>query len=237
MDDDMSDRVASIMTPAPLETANHSDKIDTIIRTMTVKNKSSVVILNELKQPEGIITERDIVRRLLFESKDAKITTASEIMSSPLISLNDDAYIYDAALVMSKYSIRRLPIIRENVLLGIVTATDLARRLYDENSNDPRLHVISRASSVRDKKFLIWNFMKELFDMYEQARQSGSPLVFNIRDFKSTKMPILLLGERNVFDTLAEYEKARGYISIQNDTVAPTSKGLLKAKETPNDWD
>ena len=56
-------------------------------------------------------------------------------MSSPLISLNDDAYIYDAALVMSKYSIRRLPIIRDNVLLGIVTATDLARRLYEENSN------------------------------------------------------------------------------------------------------
>ena len=237
MDDDKSNRITSIMTPAPLETASRSDNIDTIIRTMTVKNKSSVVILNELKHPEGIITERDIVRRLLFESKDAKLTTASEIMSSPLISLNDDAYIYDAALVMSKYSIRRLPIIRDNVLLGIVTATDLARRLYEENSNDPRLHVISRASSVRDKKFLIWNFMKELFDMYDQAHQKGSPLVFKIKDFKSTKMPILLLGERNVFDTLREYEKDRGYISIQNDTVAPTSKGLLKARETPKDWD
>ncbi|MDW0135694.1 MAG: CBS domain-containing protein [Nitrososphaeraceae archaeon] len=237
MHDDKTNRITSIMTPAPLETANRSDNIDTIIRTMTVKNKSSVVILNGLKHPEGIITERDIVRRLLFESKDAKLTTASEIMSSPLISLNDDAYIYDAALVMSKYSIRRLPIIRDNVLLGIVTATDLARRLYEENSNDPRLHVISRASSVRDKKFLIWNFMKELFDMYDRAHQKGSPLVFKIKDFKSTKMPILLLGERNVFDTLREYEKARGYISIQNDTVAPTSKGLLKARETPKDWD
>ena len=237
MHDDKSNRITSIMTHAPLETANSSDNIDTIIRTMTVKNKSSVVILNELKHPEGIITERDIVRRLLFESKDAKLTTASEIMSSPLISLNDDAYIYDVALVMSKYSIRRLPIIRDNVLLGIVTATDLARRLYEENSNDPRLHVISRASSDRDKKFLIWNFMKELFDMYDQAHQKGSPLVFKIKDFKSTKMPILLLGKRNVLDTLREYEKARGYISIRNDTVAPTSKGLLKARETRKDWD
>lgn len=237
MHDDTSDRVTSIMTPAPLETANRSDKIDTIIRTMTVKNKSSVLILNELKHPEGIITERDIVRRLVFESKDAKLTAASEIMSSPLISLNDDAYIYDAALVMSKYSIRRLPIIRDNVLLGIVTATDLARRLYEENSNDPRLHVISRASSVRDKKFLIWNFMKELFDMYDQARQKGSPTVFKIRDFKSTKLPIILIGERDVLETLKEYEKVRGYISIQDDTVTPTSKGLLKARETRKDWD
>jgi hypothetical protein len=50
-------------------------------------------------------------------------------------------------------------------------------------------------------------------------------------------MPILLLGEGNVFDMLREYEKARGYITIQNDTVVPTSKGLLKARETPKDWD
>ena len=67
MDEDKSNRVTSIMTPAPLETANRSDNIDTIIRTMTVKNKSSVVILNELKHPEDIITERDIVRKLLFQ--------------------------------------------------------------------------------------------------------------------------------------------------------------------------
>jgi hypothetical protein len=79
--------------------------------------------------------------------------------------------------------------------------------------------------------------MKELFDMYDQAHQNGSPLVFKIKDFRSTKMPILLLGEGNVFDMLREYEKARGYITIQNDTVVPTSKGLLKARETPKDWD
>ena len=85
---------------------------------MTMKNKGSVVILNELKHPVGIITERDIVRRLVFESKDPKLTFVSEIMSSPLISLNDDAYIYDAAFVMTKYSIRRLPIIKDKYLVG-----------------------------------------------------------------------------------------------------------------------
>jgi CBS domain-containing protein len=95
------------MTPAPLDTANLTDNVDTIIRIMTIKNKSSVVILNALKHPEGIITERDIVRRLVFESKDAKLTQAADIMSSPLISINDDALIYDATMIMSKHSIRR----------------------------------------------------------------------------------------------------------------------------------
>ena len=75
-------------------------------------------------------------------------------MSSPWISLNDDAHIYDAAMVMSKHSIRRLPIIKDNVLLGIVTATDLARILYQENRTDGNLHAIARGSLPRNKKFL-----------------------------------------------------------------------------------
>jgi signal-transduction protein with cAMP-binding, CBS, and nucleotidyltransferase domain len=124
------------MTSAPLETVYRTDNVDTIVRIMTVKNKSSIVILNELKNPEGIITERDIVRRLVFEYKDAKLTEAADIMSSPLISLNDDPQIYDAAMIMSKHSIRRVPIIKNNILLGIVTATDLIRVLYKENRKD-----------------------------------------------------------------------------------------------------
>ena len=59
---DKTGSVKSIMTHVPLETAYGSDYVDTIIRTMTLKGKSSVLILNELKHPEGIITERDIVR-------------------------------------------------------------------------------------------------------------------------------------------------------------------------------
>jgi hypothetical protein len=79
--------------------------------------------------------------------------------------------------------------------------------------------------------------MKELFEMYDQARRKGSPTVFKIRDFKSTKLPIFLLAESDVFEMLREYEKARGYIRIRDDTVTPTSKGLLKARETHEDWD
>jgi len=237
MHDDKTTSVTSIMTPPPHETADRSDNVDTIIRTMTMKNKGSVVILNELKHPEGIITERDIVRRLVFESKDPKLTFVSEIMSSPLISLNDDAYIYDAAFVMTKYSIRRLPIIKDNVLLGIVTATDLARRLYEENRNDPCLHAIARGSLPRNKKFFIWNFMEELCDRYEEARSKDLTTVFKIRDFESTELPIFTQGKPHIFQTLKEYEQDKGFIRIEDDTVTVTSKGLLKAKESRHDWD
>lgn len=229
--------VTSIMTPAPLETADLSDNVDTIIRTMTVKNKSSIVILNELKHPEGIITERDIVRRLVFESKDTKLTQASEIMSSPLISLNGDATIYDAAMVMSKHSIRRLPIIKDNVLLGIVTATDFVRILNKGNRKDGCLHAIARGNLPRNKKFFIWNFMEELCDMHEEARSNDLTTVFKIKDFKSIELPIFRQSKPFIFQTLKEYEQDKGFIRIEDDTVTITSKGLLKAKESLHDWD
>lgn len=191
--------VTSIMTPAPLETANRTDNVDTIIRIMTVKHKSSVVIINELKHPEGIITERDIVRRLVFESKDAKLTKAADIMSSPLITLNDDSHIYDAAMIMSKHSIRRLPIVKDNVLLGIVTATDLVRALYQENRKDGSLHAVARGSLPRNKKFFIWNFMEELCHKYEEARSNDLATVFKIQDFKLTELPIFIQSKPFIF--------------------------------------
>ena len=230
-------RVTSIMTPAPLDTANLTDNVDTIIRIMTIKNKSSVVILNALKHPEGIITERDIVRRLVFESKDAKLTQAADIMSSPLISINDDALIYDATMIMSKHSIRRLPIIKDNALLGIVTTTDLVRALYQENRKDGSLHAIARGNLPRNKKFFIWNFMEELCDKYEEARRNNLTTVFKIKDFKSTELPIFAQSKPFIFQTLKEYEQDKGFVRIEDDAVTITSKGLLKAKESRRDWD
>ena len=56
-----------------------------------------------------------------------------------------DAYLYDAAVIMTKYERRLLPIVKDNVLLGIVTVTDLAHRTYKENKEDPCLYAIARS--------------------------------------------------------------------------------------------
>jgi signal-transduction protein with cAMP-binding, CBS, and nucleotidyltransferase domain len=145
MHEDKTTSITSVMTPLPIETGRQNDSINSILSTMKEKNKGCVVILDESGHPAGIITERDIVRRLVISNKDFTTTLASEIMSSPLISANDDAFIYDAAMIMTKYGIRQLPFVKDNVLLGIVTVTDLARRMYEENKEDPCLYAIARS--------------------------------------------------------------------------------------------
>ena len=52
-------------------------------------------------------------------------------MSKPVISIGLEASVYDASSIMTKYNIRRLSITRDNILLGIVTATDLSRYIYE----------------------------------------------------------------------------------------------------------
>jgi CBS domain-containing protein len=167
MSDDKTTSVQSIMTPLPLETANPLTNLHDIANQMKEKNKGAIIIVEQqtkkdshstdniiLSKPIGIITERDIVRRVLWghESIDPKQIIVSDIMSKPLITVGDEATIYDAALIMTKYSIRRLPIARDNVLLGIVTTTDLARRIYEKNKQDPVLKAMSRFRQLEEQQ-------------------------------------------------------------------------------------
>ena len=158
MSDDKKTSVQSIMTPLPLETANPLTSLRDIANQMKEKNKGAIIIVDQqtstISKPIGIITERDIVRRVLwaYESIDPKQIMVSAIMSKPLITIGDETSIYDAALIMTKYNIRRLPITKDNVLLGIVTTTDLARRIYEKNKEDPVLKAMSRFRQLEQQQ-------------------------------------------------------------------------------------
>jgi CBS domain-containing protein len=112
MDNDKVTSVQTIMTPLPIETANLSTNVYDLAKQMKEKSKGAVIIVDNQEGgtagiPAGIITERDIVRKVVAGDKDPTKTLASEIMSKPLISVGEEASIYDAALIMTKYTIRR----------------------------------------------------------------------------------------------------------------------------------
>jgi CBS domain-containing protein len=78
--------------------------------------------------PVGIVTERDFVRRVVAKKLplDTKI---SEIMSKPLVTVDADASLRDAARIMASNKIRRLAVLDQNKLVGIVVAADFVRNL------------------------------------------------------------------------------------------------------------
>jgi signal-transduction protein with cAMP-binding, CBS, and nucleotidyltransferase domain len=126
------------MTPLPLVVANSSDTIFMISNLMKERKVGSIIIINEDEQnyPIGIITERDIVRRVISDNKDPKNTKANEIMSKPLITIETNTYVYDVSVKMVKNKIRRLPVVKGKTLSGIVTITDIIKYFHEKNKEN-----------------------------------------------------------------------------------------------------
>ena len=97
-----------------------------VSKSMSEMDIGSIIIVDK-DRPVGIITEADIVRRVIAGEKDTKATTASEIMSSPIIHVEPGTGLTDAMRVMAKSNIRRVAVLKNNSLAGIITSRDILR--------------------------------------------------------------------------------------------------------------
>lgn len=141
-------RVTEVMTEAPVDTIERGLTVALAARMMKERARGSLIVVDDRK-PIGIITERDLVRRIIAEDKSTT-TKVGDIMSEPLISVGPEATVSSAANVMYKNGIRRLPVIEEGRLLGIVTSTDLARALQRESEKDEVLLAMSRFGMIEE---------------------------------------------------------------------------------------
>lgn len=141
--------VEDIMTPMPLEVINLSDDVYTASKLMKEKEISSIIVLDEEKHPIGIITERDIVRRIVCDKKDASNTPVESIMSKPLVTVEYKANIDEAVAIMTKNKIRRLPIVKDGHLYGLITTTDLIKYMFQKYVTDKEI----LKSLLRYKKY------------------------------------------------------------------------------------
>ena len=109
---------------------------------MTNKGISCLVIMDK-DVPVGIITERDMVRRVLAKrgSLDIKVF---EIMTKSLVTVDPDTSLKDAARLMSNKKIRRLPVTKNNKLVGIVVSSDFVRNVGKKTSTEEILDALGR---------------------------------------------------------------------------------------------
>jgi len=101
----------------------------TIKKAVELMNKHEIGCLIVVKRgkPAGIVTERDMLKRILLESKDPEKIKVNEIMSEPLVVGKPQMDIEDAVRLMFKRNIKKLPVADEGNLVGLVTLTDLVR--------------------------------------------------------------------------------------------------------------
>lgn len=97
--------------------------IKDVLDIMIENNIGSVIIL-ENDKVVGIITERDLVTKVLTKGLDLNIPI-KEIMSSPVITISQNEKVEKAAEIMTENKIKKLPVVDNNKLLGIITLTDI----------------------------------------------------------------------------------------------------------------
>ena len=117
-------RVQDVMTPNVI-TAGKETPILEAARLMEQYDISSIVVLDG-KGPVGILTERDIVRKVVLRDV-CKGGSVEEAMSSPLICTRGDAELRAAAIHMTENKVRRLPVVEDGKLRGILTITDILK--------------------------------------------------------------------------------------------------------------
>jgi CBS domain-containing protein len=109
---------------------------------MSLKEVGDVIVVDN-EMPIGIVTERDLVRRVLAREKGLD-TKVSDVMSKPLITIGPDASIKEAARKMVKNRIRRLPVLKTHKLVGIIVVSDFARHLGKKTLTEGILEAIWR---------------------------------------------------------------------------------------------
>lgn len=130
-------------------TVDENDSIVDIAKLMSGTKSSYCLVMRENKVV-GIITEKDIVRRVVAEERDPSQLKAVDIMSAPVIAVASDTELEDAVMLMAKNNIRKLAVLDdEDRLIGVITverlASELAALLKFEN-------ILLNAFAVSDKK-------------------------------------------------------------------------------------
>jgi CBS domain-containing protein len=109
-----------------MKTARPDSKLREVIQKMIKFNIGSVIVMKRGK-PAGIITERDVLESLVEINRSMDLTEAKDIMSGPLITIEEYADIEQASKLMLKNKIKKLPVVNDGNLIGIITTSDIVR--------------------------------------------------------------------------------------------------------------
>lgn len=108
-----------------LVTVDSATTIKDAAKLMDKQNVGCAIVLKESK-PIGIITERDFVKRIAAVEKSLSLPV-SDVMSSPLISIDSGETIWEAAQIMKTKNIHKLPIQEGEKIVGIITTSDIVK--------------------------------------------------------------------------------------------------------------
>lgn len=129
-------KVREIMTSGSLATATLDTTIEEIANMMKAEDVGAIPVLDDEEKLAGIITDRDIVVRAIAEGEDPTECTAEDILSEQLHTIEPEADLAEALALMSQHQIRRLPVVQEEQVIGIISLGDVSVKSQTEQAGE-----------------------------------------------------------------------------------------------------
>ena len=121
----MAKKIREVMTPAP-ETIQADQPATEAAKKMKEADAGMIPVMTN-GNLVGTVTDRDIALRIVAEGKDPQSTPVGEIASTDLVTVTPDEDLDVALQKMAKHQVRRLPVVEDGRLIGVVAQADVAR--------------------------------------------------------------------------------------------------------------
>jgi len=130
----MGKNVKDVMTSNPTTAQADASVVDAA-RIMRDENTGIVPVV-ENDRLVGTLTDRDVAVRVVAEGRDPQSTTVREIASTDLVTVEPEQDLSDALQLMARHQVRRLPVVENDRLVGIVAQADVARESDDKQTGE-----------------------------------------------------------------------------------------------------
>jgi signal-transduction protein with cAMP-binding, CBS, and nucleotidyltransferase domain len=160
----------TVVTATPEMTAAQAGK------KMVEKRVGSIIIVTDDK-PVGIVTESDMVAKVIFKNVKPSSIKLEQLMSKPLITTKSSDDVHDAVLMMVQKKIRRLPVLDGDELVGIITDADVIQVSSEVNQILDNLIEMNRESVLDRREVVITQGECEECEEYsDDLQQEGGRL-------------------------------------------------------------
>jgi diguanylate cyclase (GGDEF)-like protein len=182
-------KIGAVMSKDVL-TANKEDTVMSMLERLQKHRMGAIVVINKDDVPVGIITERDIIQALVIYKQETFEKQAQDIMSAPVLTLDPEQDIDSAAILMTLNGIRRIPITKENKLIGLITYRDITNALRKSYYVLEEKAQMLQDMANRDSLTKLFNkrlINEEIKKQFEAAVVSNSPMAVIMIDIDHFK--------------------------------------------------
>jgi CBS domain-containing protein len=148
----MAKKLRDIMT-SNIATVTHKDNLYEAAVKMKEHNVGIIPVVDEQNKCIGLITDRDIVIRAVAD-KNPPSTSVVDIMSERLISGEPDMSVSRAAEIMAKEKVRRLPVLQNGTLVGMVAMADLTRNKETQDEAAFAIEEVSEPTTIHSQGYM-----------------------------------------------------------------------------------